>query len=283
VTRSATGVSVSSGWYADPWHRADWRWWDGRSWTEAAVTGGVVWRDGPSAPPPVAAGLFPIAAVGIAACGFVIGFFLSGVLGGVVWAMTGRSLRSAPVTVAGLIGLWAGLVGACVVASRRHGTGRLGADLGLRVGWADGPRGVGANLAGRLATTLVSIPLIAAGLTSSNTKIISSQKGSTVGFAVVAVAAVVGAPIVEEMFFRGLLLRSLASRLPFGAAVAIQAVVFGLAHANPSDGWRTLSLVAVTATFGVTQGLFARRWALPALMVSHALFNLLPVLIIAGK
>jgi membrane protease YdiL (CAAX protease family) len=85
------------------------------------------------------------------------------------------------------------------------------------------------------------------------------------------------------MFFRGLLLRSLASRLPFGVAVVVQAIVFGLAHANPANGWATLSVVAVTATFGVTQGWFSRQWSLPALMVSHALFNLLPVLIIAGQ
>jgi membrane protease YdiL (CAAX protease family) len=233
--------------------------------------------------PPVELGTLPFGAVGAAAAGLVVGFLASAILGGVVLAATGGPVESAPVTVASLVGLWIGLLGACVVASRRFGTGRLRADLGIRLSWMDGPRGVGANLGGRVAATVVSIPLVAAGLTSSNTKIISSQKGSTVGFVIVAVAAVVGAPIVEEMFFRGLLLRSLASRLPFGAAVMIQAVVFGLAHANPSDGWRTLSLVAITATFGVTQGLFSRRWSLAALMVSHGLFNLLPVLIIAAR
>jgi membrane protease YdiL (CAAX protease family) len=129
----------------------------------------------------------------------------------------------------------------------------------------------------------VAIPLVRAGLTSSNTKIISAHKGSAASLVVIGLAVVVGAPVVEEMFFRGLLLRSLAARLPYGWAVLIQAIVFGCAHADPTAGWKTLSLVAITATFGVSQGIFARRWSLGPLIVSHALFNLLPVLLIAFK
>ncbi len=42
-----------------------------------------------------------------------------------------------------------------------------------------------------------------------------------------------------------------------------------------------VAVVLGTASFGTVQGYFASRWRLGALMVSHGLYNLLPVLIIA--
>ncbi len=45
--------------------------------------------------------------------------------------------------------------------------------------------------------------------------------------------AVVGAPLVEELFFRGLLLRSIEKRLGWVWAIVGSSVFFGLAH--PQD------------------------------------------------
>ncbi len=50
--------------------------------------------------------------------------------------------------------------------------------------------------------------------------------------------AVVFAPLVEELFFRGLLLRSLQRRVGTGRAVALSSVLFGLAHPQPLPGGR---------------------------------------------
>lgn len=286
---------VPAGWYADPWRRAEWRWWDGLAWTPAVAAQGRTWWDAPvwglqvptTGWSPQASTTrsdpttLPFAAVGLAVGGLVAGFIGASVAASVLVFGLGLGSSSPAVTVANLLALWTGLLGATVIASRQYGSGHLGPDLGLSWKWMDALRGVGANITARVATSLVAIPLVAAGAAASNTSIIQNQKTSTLGLIVVGASAVVGAPIVEEMFFRGLLLRSLASKLGWGWAIAVQGVVFGLAHANPALGWRTFTVVAVTATFGMSQGFFARRWSLGPLMVSHALFNLLPVLIIA--
>ena len=59
---------------------------------------------------------------------------------------TGAAIPLA-VTAADLIGLWVGLAGAAVYASRRRGTGSLGRDFGWRFGaWWDVPLGAAAGL-----------------------------------------------------------------------------------------------------------------------------------------
>jgi membrane protease YdiL (CAAX protease family) len=283
-----TVTAPGPGWFTDPWARAELRWWDGSAWTPTVASGGVSRWDGPppDRPPdrPLRPdGTLPFSAVGIAAAGLFAGLVLSVLFGVVAILVTGGVSDSTVVTVCGLIGLWTGLVGSCVLASRQLGTRSLRRDLGVGWVWMDTLRGVWASFVGRMATIVVAIPLVSAGFTSSNTKIISDHQRSPAALVAIGLAVVVGAPIVEELFFRGLLLRSLASRLPYGWAVLAQAIVFGFAHADPTAGWKTIALVTITATFGVTQGLFARRWSLGPLMVSHALFNLLPVLLIAFK
>ena len=44
------------GWYPDPRHRHEYRWWDGRAWTEHAASGGRALRDPLDAPPPPVTG-----------------------------------------------------------------------------------------------------------------------------------------------------------------------------------------------------------------------------------
>jgi len=246
-----TSSAPPAGWYGDP---------DGRS------------ADAPS---------LPFGATGLAALGLFGGFIAATIVSVTLVFGFGVRSTSPAVTVANLLALWTGLLGAGVAASRRYGTGNLGADLGLHWEWIDAARGVAANVTARLVTTAVAVPLVAAGAAASNTTIIQNQKASTIGLIIVGVSAVIGAPIVEELFFRGLLLRSLASRLEWRRAVAVQGLVFGLAHSNPALGWRTLTIVIITATFGICQGAFARRWSLGPLMVSHGLFNLVPFLIVS--
>lgn len=281
----SASAAAPPGWYPDPWGRAEWRWWDGRQWTPAVATSGSGWTDPPTAVgahgPRTEPGGLRTAALGLAVAGLIGGFVSASLIGAAVLVVTGADATAPAVELASLFGLWVWLVGACVIASRRYGTGSLRTDLGLAWRWLDPLRGLGANLVARVVTTLVAIPIVAAGATSSNTTVVEAQKGSVVALVLIGAAAVIGAPIVEELFFRGLVLRSLTPRLGFGWAVVVQGLVFGLAHSNPAAGWRTLSLVAITAAFGMCQGWFARRWTLGPLMVSHALFNLLPVLVIA--
>jgi len=220
----------------------------------------------------------PIGAVRVAGTGVAAGV-AAAVVAGIALSVAGVARYSALRTVAGVAILWASLLWACVTASRRYGTGSLRQDLGLSWSRWDPVRGLGINLVARIATTTVALVLIGMfGKLAGNTAPVTHEKKHVAALVVLTVVAVVGAPIVEELFFRGLLLRSLASRYGFVQAVAIQAAVFGLAHADPAQGWFTLTLVAVTATFGAIQGLFAREWGLGPLQVSHSLFNLLPTL-----
>jgi membrane protease YdiL (CAAX protease family) len=108
--------------------------------------------------------------------------------------------------------------------------GRLGlADLGIR----KAPRklGVGLFLLGLAGTivfnvawrTTVSLPRIEDGLGGLPHR-------STLVIVLTGVALCLSAPIVEEIFFRGFLYRSLRNRLPVLPAALIVGVIFGLGH-----------------------------------------------------
>jgi membrane protease YdiL (CAAX protease family) len=108
--------------------------------------------------------------------------------------------------------------------------GRLGlADLGIR----QTPRklGVGLFLLGLTGTicfngvwrAIVSLPRIEGGLGGLPHR-------STLVIVLTGVALCLSAPVVEEIFFRGFLYRSLRNRLPVLPAALIIGVVFGLGH-----------------------------------------------------
>jgi membrane protease YdiL (CAAX protease family) len=92
------------------------------------------------------------------------------------------------------------------------------------------------------------------------------------GFFVFAVLLVVGAPVVEEIFYRGLLLRSLTRYLSPALAVVVCGVVFGAAHFN----WVTL---AGLAGFGIVLAFLANRYGrLGPNILAHSAFNLVAVI-----
>jgi membrane protease YdiL (CAAX protease family) len=78
---------------------------------------------------------------------------------------------------------------------------------------------------------------------------------------------------VEELFFRGLVLRALLPTLRWGAVV-VQAVVFGLIHFDPGQGLGNVGVIAGVGMFGLVQGIAAARIGrIGPTIVSHALFN----------
>jgi hypothetical protein len=77
----------------------------------------------------------------------------------------------------------------------------------------------------------------------------------------------VGAPLVEELFFRGLLLRSLLERTRPALAIPVSAVLFGLAH------FEALQFGGL-AVFGLVLGVLAwRTGRLGPSIGAHAAFN----------
>jgi membrane protease YdiL (CAAX protease family) len=184
------------------------------------------------------------------------------------------------VTVASLLGLWAGLGGGALYAARVRGSGSVARDLGLRVaGWADAAGGVAAGL----ASQYVMIPLLYLpfelgnpGLRHRLEQPAKQDVGAAHGaaLAVVLVFLAVGAPVVEELFFRGLLQRALQQRIGPVGAIAGSSVVFGLAH------FEALQLPALIA-FGVVLGTLAYRTSrLGPGLFAHAAFNAVTVLTI---
>jgi membrane protease YdiL (CAAX protease family) len=109
----------------------------------------------------------------------------------------------------------------------------------------------------------------------SNGEVISSYRNIDAKlFAVTMVAALIGAPLVEELFFRGLVLRGLVSRVPVWLAVALQGLAFGLYHVIPGFGRANVGLVLVLSGYGWVFGTWARHFRrLGPTIVGHALTN----------
>lgn len=128
-----------------------------------------------------------------------------------------------------------------------------------------------------IASGAVTVPLISLlGIPfRTNGEVVSAYRTFDRGlFAVTMIAAVVGAPIVEELFFRGLVLRGFIERVPAWAAVGGQAVLFGLYHLIPGFGSANAGLVIVLTGYGLVLGLWARHFRrLGPSMIGHAITN----------
>lgn len=95
-------------------------------------------------------------------------------------------------------------------------------------------------------------------------------------FALIALSAVVVAPVAEEIFYRGILLPAFARWMPIGAAVLLQAACFGLMHvALRPDQW--LLAVPLGVVGWMCGRLYVRTRSLGAAIALHAVFNLVQV------
>jgi membrane protease YdiL (CAAX protease family) len=84
--------------------------------------------------------------------------------------------------------------------------------------------------------------------------------------------AVVGAPLVEEILFRGLLFQGLARSVSPWLAALWSAALFTMLH--PVAGWPPVFLLGLA-----TAAIFRRTRFLPAAMAVHAVYNLGVVLL----
>jgi membrane protease YdiL (CAAX protease family) len=163
----------------------------------------------------------------------------------------------------------------CRYVSRRWGTGRLGPDIGLTPRWSDlgwGPLvwlgAIAAQIAVGVVVLAFEIPV------ASNTEGISEISADRTYVWALVISAVIAAPLVEEMVFRGVVMRGLRSRLPVVVAVILQGVLFGAAHADPVRGVGNVGLVLVLSGVGIAFGVAATllRRIGPSI-VAHAIFN----------
>ena len=271
-------------WYPDPSGVAEWRYWNGWEWTaDAAVAGQVLARPMPPPPvPPVSEPgpepqpRLPTKAALIALIGFGAGLAAS-----ILLNLGGRAVGLPRIgrLLIGQAALWTGLVGACWVVSRRFGSGRISRDFNLRVDWADFGWGLLMSLAARVAVAAVIAPIVVISrrLGGGNDEVFREFRPEVTSFVLVALLAVIGAPIVEELFFRGVLQGAFLDRLGTVGAIGVQAVLFGLAHFNPLLGWDNVSVIAGIAAGGVVFGITVRLRRLGSSIFAHAFFNLMSV------
>jgi membrane protease YdiL (CAAX protease family) len=165
-------------------------------------------------------------------------------------------------------------------SSHFFGSKRFTRDLGWRIHWWDLPLGVAGAVAMWGLAIGVGLFAKAIGLPEgSNTDVIKDQMEQNPQAAfilmlfVLATAAIL-APLSEELLFRGVLFRGLVDKVPMWAAVGIQGVIFGCAHAIPSLGAANIGLLMVLSSLGLCLGALAwltgRLWSG---IIAHALFN----------
>jgi membrane protease YdiL (CAAX protease family) len=255
--------------------------------------------------------------LGEAMLGIVTGFVLA-TLAVSLYALTaphGHHVSQYGEEIVSLIGLWIGLVGAVVVASRMAtraelardtpslsspgtagrtarpgaGTGSIVGDFGFKLQpWPDVPLGIVAGLASQyLLVPVVEAPLLpfVHHLYSRLGHPAQTLTGHAFGpgLVVLAVLVCVGSPVVEELFFRGLLLRALMGglkdlgpRLAPAASILLTALVFALAH------FEALQFLGL-AGFGVVLGLLAwRTGRLGPSIVAHMAFNTVTIIAIVA-
>ncbi len=94
-------------------------------------------------------------------------------------------------------------------------------------------------------------------------------------------SAVVIAPITEELYFRGILYRSVRDRRGVALGVLVQALVFGAVHA-PAAPWRDVLFLQTLMCFtGAGLALiYERRANLAASIAAHMAFNIIGVIAI---
>jgi membrane protease YdiL (CAAX protease family) len=100
---------------------------------------------------------------------------------------------------------------------------------------------------------------------------------------VTAVYAILIAPVHEELFFRGILFRSIRDRYGFGAGATFSGLAFGLVHyiGGHSSFFSNLLLMVIMVFTGFALAfLYERRGNIVASMLAHATFNAIGVIAI---
>ena len=239
---------------------------------------------GPAEPPAPAATDVPHRprwGLGDAAAGMLAGLLLSSVVASIWLGATGDEELTLGGLAVSQLGLWTGLGGSVLWASARKGAGRLGDDFGWRLRPVDLLVGLGCALLAHVFLYLVVARLLGPLLGDPDTsEPVQELVDAARGVRMVGLLAFVsiGAPVVEELFFRGLLLRSLQRRFTDAVAVVLSGVLFGVAHlqALPA-GALVLVILSLTLLGVLLAAVVVRTGRLGPAIVAHGLFNAMSV------
>jgi membrane protease YdiL (CAAX protease family) len=172
---------------------------------------------------------------------------------------------------------WLVMVAALAFTSRRYGTGHPGHDFVEHYGLRFRPIdlvGVPVGVVGQLAIVpLVYMPLRAIWSDTFSKSELEERardladKASGWAIVLLVIVVVIGAPLVEELVYRGLLQRSMSARLGVVPGLAIMSIWFALMHPTPVE-WPGLAVAG--ALFGAGLALTGR---IGPSILTHAAFN----------
>lgn len=253
-----------AGWYPDPWIPGGLRYWDGATWT-----GHVAAKVAPPKPPyptlplVVAVGALVVLTASLIASKYAIDLLVDRRWPIAVYVVLSASIGYLPSLA---FGWW---------ASRRWGRRSLRADSGLFARWADlgwGPVTWLACIAVQ-ATIAVAVFWFEVPFTG-NTEGVSDLADDRGYVITMLITAVIAAPFVEEIVFRGLVMRGLLSRMGPVLAIGLQGVLFGVAHVDPVRGSGNVGLALILSGVGVVLGASAYLFRrIGPTILSHMITN----------
>lgn len=201
--------------------------------------------------------------------GYLFAVLVAGLTGAVGAAVTGES-EGVVALLAGQVGFWAVLVAVVVYARSRPGAASVRGRFGDEMRAIDLPVGVAAGV----VTQLVLLPALyfpfrsffdQEELSAPAEDLLNGLGG--VGLMAMGVGVVVIAPLVEELFFRGLLLETMRHRWNTVVAVVASSVFFGATHLQP------LQFAGLSLAGFVFAGAVVRTGRLGSAIAVHVGFN----------
>jgi membrane protease YdiL (CAAX protease family) len=209
------------------------------------------------------------------------------VVGGIAFIALGITDVDDPKTIyAGLIGdvAWLGFMVIWLV--------RWHPDWRARIGVFGGRRGVRDALAGLVGGVLLYPGIVIVGLVltalfeavsgrPTTTPDQLPQHLNTPEAIASVILAVFVAPVAEELFFRGILFRSIRDRRGFWLGALVSGLIFGLAHYEAAAWQDTVLLQSIMVFTGVALAyIYERRGNLLANVTAHMVFNVVGVFLI---
>ena len=212
-------------------------------------------------------------------------FLVANVISAVVFGASGAVSGEEPIWVVGLsaLGLWIPFLGALWAVSVRLGSGSFVRDYAIAFRSVDLvgiPIGVASQL---VFVNLVYLPLRAVFPDTFSADRVENRARDLFdrahgGWLVVLIlVVVVGAPIVEEIVYRGFINGSLQGQLGDGVALVVAAAWFALIHFAPVE-YPGLFVFAIVLGLCFLR---TRRLGLP--IMAHMAFNATGLILVAGK
>jgi uncharacterized protein len=299
------------GWYPDPYPGGarQLRFWDGGRWAPdtapaARRASGAGWPPGAppnpygavaAAPPPLDRAMAALVAEDARPWGWrpalwpVVALAVLTVLGTVATHLITPTSGAGRLAAAVALNLAVyGLLSAVVwsagrrVAARYGGWGRafgLRRPVGKDLGYA--AAGLGIAFAARIAVAVMANALTS-GRAVEQSQNIRLETTTVAVDVLLVVIVVILAPVIEEIIFRGLLLRAFMTRLGFWPAALLSTTIFAGFHTYEVDTLSgALTLAAIVATLGLTNCVLVRLTdrLTPGILV-HATFNALAAAVV---